>query len=324
LRTLSLTLAAVAALAAGCGDDELAATSSGPKTGTTVAVPAAPGSYSPVSDVFAHGAIGKDVAAIRALLDPAAGGAPEFDAAEKIWTAGTNSKKDDGSVRTLAGFVEDATTGERVLDALRGSGAASDLDAPARAEWIDKGMTVALKVKVLEELEAAAAKVEAREVDPAEGAPHNVDEAWAFFVAEEEGVGLTAAKRAKDFGLPEDELGDAALTGLAAAQRAAVAGDAAALRAATETVRGALNRVFALAVKKYAAEGIGDDVARQEGVAFSWGLTGELPAGARKIVRAAFAEGAGTEQVAALDAVLDRQATALGISGPLPDYEDAG
>lgn len=312
-------------LVAGCGDDESASSTSAAATqakpAEVAAAPASSGAYTAVSDVDAHAAIGKDVAAIRAALEPAEGAKPDFKEAKRIWSAGENSKKDDGSLRTLAGFVEEAEVGAQVLAALDGNGTAKKLTDAQRGQWIDKGMTVALALKVLGELDTAKEKIAANEIDPAEGAPHNVDEAWAFFLAEDQGVGLTAQKRAKDFKLGEDELSAPVLTGLAAAQKAAGAGDADALDRAREIVRGGLNRIFALAIKKYAVEGLEDDVARAEGQAFAWGLTG---AGASALTDAAasvFSDGATEADVESLDRALDAAAADLGIDGELPDYE---
>ena len=174
---------------------------------------------------------------------------------------------------------------------------------------------------VLRELDAAAEKIAAGETDPAEGAPHNVDEAWAFFEAEGEGVGSTAKKRAADFKLADDELSGAVLSALTRAQQAALAGDAKAFDTARDDVRGALNRIFALATKKYAVEGAEDPVARQEGLAFSWGLSEDLPADARKALAAAFAKAGSEGAAAAVNELLDEHAAALGYEAPLPEYE---
>lgn len=68
-----------------------------------------------------------------------------------------------------------------------------------RAQQVDKGISVLLAAKVMEELESAAEKVAAGKTDPAAGAPHNVDETWAFFTARGKGPASTAEKRAADF-----------------------------------------------------------------------------------------------------------------------------
>ena len=307
-----------AALLAGCGsdDDEPAAAAA-----TTAAATDASTGYSPVSDVGPNAAIGKDVAAIRALLEPEAEGAePDFAAAAAIWTKGKFSTKSDGTKRTLAEWVEKHPAGTGVADALAGDATAADLTVQQRVQWIDKGMTVSLKVHALDEFGGAKEKLAAGELDPDEGAAHNVDEVWAYFDAEGEGVSATAAKRAKDYGLPEQALGDAVLAGITAAQAAVTAKDEAALDAAAEKTRGAMNTIFALAVKKYAVEGADDAKARAEGLAFSWGLVGELDAADLKTIQAAFEEDAGPGAAKTVASTLDGAASKLGLGGPLPAY----
>lgn len=307
-RTLFLAAAGAALIAAGCGDEE-----NPTAAGAAPDRPAA--AYTPVSDVAAHAAIGRDMAAIRAALD---GG--DFAAAARIWNEGKHSRKDDGEMRTLAGFAEESPIGARVADALAGEGTARRLDAEQRAEWVDKGMVAALELKVLDELDAALEKARAGEIDAAEGAPHNVDEAWAFYTAGGEGLHKTAEKRAADFDLG-DAVGGPVLAALRDAQQAAKAGDGAALLSAREAVRGGLNRIFALAVTKYANEGIEDEVARAEGLAFSWGLHGDLPAARLKRVEAAFGAVRGFKRALAAREALNASLAELGLDAPVPAYE---
>ena len=312
-------------LLAGCGseDDEPA---------TAAATPAAPAAregsaatYTPVSDVGGNAAIGKDVAAIRALLEPEQdGAAPDFAEAAKIWSKGQSSKKSDGTNRTLAGFVEGHPAGARVAHALAGSGTAAKLSDEERVEWIDKGMVVTLKVHALDEFGGAKEKLAAGELDLQEGAIHNVDEVWAYFDAEGEGVVATAEKRAKDFGLGEHELGNDVVAAITQARTAVEREDAAALDAAAEAARGAMNRVFALAVKKYASKAGEGPKERAEGIAFSWGLEGELTAADLKAIRDALRPGAPASAAQSVSDLLDGAAAKLGFAGPLPAYSEAG
>ncbi len=305
--------AACGLLLAGCGSDgDDAAAPAAPAAKSTAAAAA---SYTPTSDVSGNAAIGQDVAAIRALIEPEGGAKPDFAAAEKIWSQGQNSKKSDGTNRTLAGFVEEHPSGARVAHALAGSGTAAKLTDEQRVEWIDKGMVVALKVHALEEFDGAKEKLAAGELDPQEGAIHNVDEVWAYFTAGGEGVIATAAKRAADFGMDEQSLGNAVIDGITEARAAVEANDAAALDAAAAETRGAMNRIFALATKKYAVEGASDATALSEGVAFSWGLIGELSAADLKSLQTALGKDA-----PAVSATLDAAASKLGFTSPLPAY----
>ena len=313
--------AASGMLLAGCGSGD-GSGDDGPAAAAPPAAAAKPGAkYTPASDVSSNAAIGKDVAAIRALLDPEAGDVkPDFAAAQRIWTAGKFSKKSDGTNRTLAEWVEKHPAGTGVADALAGDGTAAGLSQEARAQWVDKGMIVALKSHALEEFDGAKEKLAAGELDPKEGAIHNVDEVWAYFDAEGEGVGATAAKRAKDFGLGEHSLTDGVVAGVTAAQSAVRAKDEAGVDTAAQRTRGAINKIFALAVKKYAVEGAKDATARAEGLAFSWALHDELAAVDLKTIQGAFAEDAGPAAAKTVSDTLDEAAAKLGFDGPLPVY----
>lgn len=312
MRSKLLLLAFATAGVAGCGGTDEEA----PAAPRPVAAVSEGSAYSPVSDVAPHAAIGKDIAEIRALLEPASeGGEADFAAAGELWSDGKHSQRDDGP-RTLAGFVEESDIAELVDDALTGDGAAARLDPAQRRQWVDKGIIAALELKVLDELDAAIEKVEADETDPAEGAPHNVDEAWAFFTAEGEGLSATAEKRAADFGL-DGEVSEPVVKALADAQAAAEDGDAARLRSAREEVRGALNLIFALAVTKYAEAAVDDEVAQAEGMAFAWGLRSDLREGPLQRVEAAFDRPSQRAAATARD-TLDASLDELGVQRPLP------
>jgi hypothetical protein len=297
---------------AGCGEDEFRSSKPAKPKPATATATAATGGYKPVSDVDAHGAIGLDMAAIRAALE-----AKDYAAAAEVWEKGKNSKKEDGSVRTLGGFVEGDQTGRLVVQALEGNGAAVDLNDEQRRQWVDKGMLAALEAKVLDEVDTAIEKAGAGETDAAEGAPHNVDEAWAFFAANGEGLAATAAKREADF--EGAEIVKPAVAALSVAQKAAVGGDANALKAAREDLRGAMNRMFALAVTKYANEAVEDEVAAAEGAAFAWGLRGDLPEPALGVVEGAF-EKPGFKKALAVREALNEHLGELGLDEKIPAY----
>ncbi len=310
--------AACGMLLTGCGSDDDETADAKPTTGASKVVPA---TYAPASDVSSNAAIGKDVAAIRALLEPAGAGAkPDFAAAAEIWSKGKSSTKSDGTNRTLAEWVDKHPAGTGVADALAGTGTAKSLTDEQRVQWIDKGMVVSLAAHALDEFNGAKEKLAAGELDPDEGAIHNVDEVWAYYDAEGEGVSATAAKRSKDFGLQESSLGGAVIAGITAAQAAVNAKDAAGLQAAAESTRGAVNRIFALAVKKYAVEGADDAKARAEGLAFSWGLHGQLAKADLASIQEAFGEDAPADAADAVAATLDAAASKLGFDAPLPSY----
>lgn len=310
---LPAALVAAALVATGCGGDETEATAEPVAESAT---------YEPGSDVAPHAAIGADIAEIQALLEPAAQGEGEeadFEAVGEIWAGGSNSQKSDGTPRTLAGFVEDDPIADRVNAAIEGEGPARRLGFDERRQWIEKGISAALATKILAELDEAAAKIEEGNTGPTEGAPHDVDEAWAFFEAQGSGLAVTAAKRAEDYGLAVEEVEGPVIAALKDAQAAARESDGESFDAAREEVRGALNFIFALAVEKYLTTGVGDGVATQEGLAFSWGLAG-LPDEARATLMESFGD---LDEDAAErgSAAVDEAAGELAIERGIPNYE---
>lgn len=243
--------------------------------------------FEPVSDVAAHAAIGDDVAAIKELLAPAKeGGTVDWAGIRRLFEEGGASKRGDGTNRTLQALVEAPDVVAVIEAALTGSG-----DDAVRAQRVEKGITVLLARKVVDELAAAAEKVEAGETEAADGAPHNVDEAWAFFTAKGQGPAVTADKRAADFG-KDGTVREPIIAALTAAQKAAGAGDAAALATATEAVTEGLHYVFYLATFKYL--GADNAVGRAEGAAFYLGIqpvVAGADAAADKAIVAAFDAG---------------------------------
>jgi hypothetical protein len=306
VRTITAAFVAAAALsltACGGADEPATDTAAAPAAAasSTPAEPAAgTDAYTPGSDVTAHAAIGADVAKIRALLAPAKeGGTVDWAAVGSVFTEGGASKKSDGSLRTLAALSPDSAAVPLVEAAVAGTGGLSDA---ARAQHVDKGVIVILAEKVVGELESAAAKVAKGEIDPAKGAPHNVDEAFAFFVADGEGPAATADKREKT---PElvGKVRKPVVDALVAAQDAAGAGDAAALEQATTQTQAALDHLFYLAVHRY-LDHEGDEVKQAEGAAFYLGIAPRVAAAAPaadEAIRATLAGGDTAAGRAALD-----------------------
>jgi hypothetical protein len=243
--------------------------------------------YAPVSDVAQHAAIGDDVAAIKEKLAAAKEGkAVDWAAVRSVWEQGGASKSGDGSNRTLKKLV-DAPDVVAAVDASIAGGPSDQV----RAQRVEKGITVLLARKVLDELGAAAEKVADGKTAAADGAPHNVDEAWAFFTAKGHGPAATADKRAADFGR-EGKVREPVVAALTDAQKAAGSGDAKALEAASEKVREGLDYVFYLATHKYLAAA--DAVGLAEGAAFYLGIQPRVQAAdaaADKAIVAAFESG---------------------------------
>lgn len=299
-RTLTAGLAALAVLSLpACGTAEESIT---PAAATSPAASASPSTdaFTAGSDVDAHAAIGQDVAAIRQLMAGAKDGAAvDWSAVGTLFEKGAASKKSDGSFRSLAGLSPDSAAVPLVRSAATGEAGLSDA---ARSQLVDKGMIVILAEKVIGELESASAKVAKGDTDAKKGAPHNVDEAYAFFVAEGQGPAATADKRERS---PEmvGKVRKPVVDALVAAQTAAGAGDAAALTAATEQAQAALDHLFYLAVHRY-LEHEGNDVKQAEGAAFYLGIAPRVKAAAPaadEAIRATLAGGDTTAGRAALN-----------------------
>ncbi len=259
---LALALAS-GLLVAACGSDE---ENAAPDTADEAPVGVL---YEPVSDVEAHAAIGGDIEAIKAQIDRAKEGAAiDWDAVEDLFTSGGSSRKADGSIRTLQSLVDAPDEVGFIHAAIEGTSPGL-LDA-VRAQHVDKGISVLLAAKVFDELAAARTRVLARETDARDGAPHNVDEAWAFFTADGFGLASTADKRADDFNLA-GHVKEPVLQALVRAQSAALEGAIESFDAAVIDARAAVNVLFYLATYKYLETG-GDDVRRAEGLAFYRGI----------------------------------------------------
>lgn len=292
----TLLISALALTACGGNATQSADRPTPTPTATASTAAHAAASYVAGSDVASHAAIGIDVARIRELLEPAKKGEPvDWAAVQRVYSEGGGSKKSDGTFRTLAGLAKEHPATAAVAAAIAGG------ESPAvRAQVVDKGITVILAEKVLGELHAAAEKVAAKDLDPQKGAAHNVDEAWAFFVAQEQGPALTAEKRGKDF---TTELRQPVVAALVSARDASLVGEAAALTASTGKVEAALNHVFYLAVYKYLGHD-GDVVKQAEGSAFYLALAAKVAAAdsaADTAIRAALAGGATATGRAALN-----------------------
>jgi len=272
IRTTPVLMVAALALAS-CGTTDGTSTGSTAAPGGTTAATATPsgtaaapsgtavaGAYTPVSDVASHAAIGGDVATIKKELGKAKDGPVDWAAVKKTFTEGGSSKKGDGSFRTLEKLVDAPEVVSSITAAISG-GEGGDA---VRAQRVEKGITALLYLKVLDELEAAEKKIADKKTDAKDGAPHNVDEAWAFYTADGNGLQSTAKKRGDDFKKSVDA---PILEQLTAAQRAAGTGDAKAFDEAEDGTRHALNYIFYLATYKYLDNG-GDAIKKVEGETF--------------------------------------------------------
>ncbi|MEX2620685.1 MAG: FEA1-related lipoprotein [Egibacteraceae bacterium] len=179
------------------------------------------GGYEPVSDVDAHARLVLDMCEVNEALP--GDGELDDEAVRAAYTEGGSSQRGDGSNRTLQGaatgghdeplwnryaehFGSDTFADDFVTAALEGTGEFDGEPDGVRRQGIQKGIqNQVLMAHVFHELDAAAAKVQAGETDAAEGAPHNVDEAWAFYHGADPNCApyATASKRGEDFGTGE-------------------------------------------------------------------------------------------------------------------------
>ncbi len=241
----------------------------------------AEGGYTYASDVTAHRQVTADVCAIKAALDAEP---VDFATAADVYRNGGNSVNSDGSVRTLAGF---ATADDRlhgldtyygtatplddwVSEALDASGRFAGAADDVRAQAVEKGIQNQLLVAwSIHELNTAMAKAESGDIDPADGAPHNWDEAWAFYHGAEPGCApfATANSRAENFAtLSADgvaEVNEAIVAAMNDGRDALIAGDAAVASEAVDEVIRNLVITYSQASIRYATLVI-DDVANDD------------------------------------------------------------
>lgn len=229
------------------------------------------GGYTYASDVTAHRQVTLDVCDVKEILDT---DPIDFAAARAVYEDGEHSVNDDGSVRTLAGF---ATADDRlhgldtyhdtptplddwVSEALDGTGRFAGAAEAERSQAVEKGVQNQILVAwTIHELESALEKAEAGELDPDEGAPHNWDEAWAFYHGAAPACApyATADSRAANFGTTGDDgttalANEAIVTAMNAGRDALLAGDVDAARAAAEEVVRNLVITYSQAAIRYA------------------------------------------------------------------------
>lgn len=303
-RASAAVAAAVVLLVAACGDDDGAtvrAIGSGSASGSASASGSGSGSgsgsatgvsgsaatadagedggYEYASDVSAHRLVVLDVCDVNELLDA---DEIDFEAIAAVYDEGGRSVNADGSVRTLAGFAT-ATDRNHGLDdyygtpsplddfvtsAIEGTGPFDGESDAVRRQGVQKGLQNQVMVAwVVHELNSALAKAADGDFDAEGGAPHNWDEAWAFYhgAAPDCGPFATATKRAGDFGTLADD-GETALANAAIldamiqGRDALLAGDRDGAQAAADEIVRNIVVTYAQATIRYATV-IADDLA---------------------------------------------------------------
>lgn len=260
-------------------DEEPSGSASAPAadSGEEMEATAADGGYAYASDVSSHRLVVQDICEINELL-----GADtiDFDQIATIYRDGKNSVKGDGSIRTIGGFAsrDDKKHGldvyygtptpldDFITAALDGTGMFADMSDAVRKQGVQKGIQNQTMVAwVTHEILSSLAKAGEGNFDPAEGAPHNWDEGWAFFHGSAPGCAPygTGDKRADNFGtLAED--GETALANeaIVAAMNdgrdALIAGDFAGAQNAALAFQRNVTITYAQATIRYAAKITGD------------------------------------------------------------------
>ena len=238
--------------------------------------------YKPASNVTSHSLVVMDIGEINALFtDPY-----DYSAINALYTDGKHSVKGSGSVRTIKGFASSERS-EAIWDdyvayyndpswlntfvssAIDGTGPFANEADGVRKQGIQKGIQNQVMIAwTIHELVAALAKADDGNFDPEKGAPHNWDEAWAFYAGVEPGSGPfgTAAKRGGNFGTGSS-VNDSILAAMNNGRDALVNGDVAGARAAHDEIIKQIQITYIQATIRYAAKMSGDLAAGDTGKA---------------------------------------------------------
>lgn len=253
--------------------------------------------YTPVSDVVPQQNLSLDIRDIGALMNPPDNKPVNWAAARAVYDKGGNSKEGDGSARTLASVATNPKVlaqfpnGAKVLgnasfldatvrSAIDGTARAKGVGDKARKQLVDKAILAVIYGEILEELEAAQGKVKEGKLDNAKGAPHNVDEAWAYYTGAKDAKGeysyalcSTAGKRERNFKI-EGRLDIPLQKAIGACLQAAQKGDAASMDKAVAQTKGYINAIFYLASLRYMSQLVADTDPKEREVhlAEGWGF----------------------------------------------------
>ncbi|HVL03878.1 MAG TPA: FEA1-related lipoprotein [Acidimicrobiales bacterium] len=230
------------------------------------------GGYEYASDVSSHRLVVEDMCEVNSLLDA---DPIDFDAVSAIYVDGKHSANSDGSVRTFAGFTtatdrlhgydeyydSDTPLDDFVTAAIEGTDEFEGESDAVRRQGVQKGIQNQTMIAwVIHELNAALAKADDGNFDADEGAPHNWDEAWAFYhgSAPDCAPYATADKRGADFGTlaaagETSRANEAVLQAMNEGRDALLAEDAGGAEAATDEVLRQFVITYAQATIKYAA-----------------------------------------------------------------------
>jgi hypothetical protein len=204
MKKTAIALVALTALGglAGCQDGEVKAAGASPTTTTTepaVAPSGALGRFEPVSDVAQHARMSLDLCEVNALLDA---DPVDYAAVATLYRNGKNSDESEGTKRTLGTFAAEGRAAEDTLgryerylgarwldtlvgDAVSGTGPFAGASDAVRRQVLRIAARDQIMVAwALHELDAAVDKAVKGSFTKKSGAPHNWDEAWAYWHGE--------------------------------------------------------------------------------------------------------------------------------------------
>lgn len=203
MKKTAIALVALAALGglAGCKDEVKAAGASPTTTTTEPAVTPSGtlGRYQPVSDVAPHARVSLDLCEIGALLDART---VDYGAVAALYRNGRNSDESEGVKRTLGKFATEGRASEDTLgryerflgprwldndvaDAISATGPLAGASDAVRRQVLRIALRDQIMVAwALHELDAAVDKAAKGSYTKKSGAPHNWDEAWAYWHGE--------------------------------------------------------------------------------------------------------------------------------------------
>lgn len=282
VRTIGETgSAAGSAVASGSASGVASGSASGVAAPSDIEEVTEDGGYTYASDVNSHRRVTLDVCAVIAALDS---DPVDFSTAATAYREG-GSSPDGDAVRTLAGFAtsddrehglrehfgSDAPLDDFVTAALDGTGVFDGEVAAVRAQGVEKGLQNQTMVAwMVHELNSALNKVRDGNIDPDEGAPHNWDEAWAFYHGAQPSCAphATADKRAANFGTVAGDTDTATtnveiLTAMQDGQQALLDGDVDRAETAADEVMKQLVVTYSQAAIRYASL-VPDDLAADD------------------------------------------------------------
>ena len=228
--------------------------------------------YTTVSDVVTHNLVPADIADIEELLATDDEGAPiDYAAIANIYIRGRHSVRRTKRMRPLRGF---ATSEERftayfpaavayydsptflhdlILSAIKGKSTFNSAPDDVRRQAIHHGLLSLMNYWVRFKIYAAAQKVAKNNFKPADGAPSNWDEAFAFYYGPEGKASLYAmAKNLSDVFALDEPINDVVLAALRKGQNKLMARQSASTKA--EAIVTQLNRAFLLSLVQSAQE----------------------------------------------------------------------